>query len=223
MQRKIIALLLAVVMLFSICTMSGCRRGKAVDNTVSIKSDIDLGDATVTIPAGADVTLDLAGFTVSGTCNKGSSSALSVQNTAKLTITDSVGGGKLTYAAGSSNVGWAIYAEGELVLESGTIELTGSWSIGYCVDLRPNAWGTAHTAPASFVMNGGKIIRDGTPKFVFGDPRTMWDADLDVPQTTELLFKLREAGLDLPLDEFDVQKCAAVIAAEVRRKMEARG
>ena len=49
MQRKIIALLLAVVMLFSICTMSGCRRGKAVDNTVSIKSDIDLGDDIIEI------------------------------------------------------------------------------------------------------------------------------------------------------------------------------
>lgn len=81
----------------------------------------------------------------------------------------------------------------------------------------------AAKADRVIVMNGGKIIRDGTPKFVFGDPRTMWDADLDVPQTTELLYKLKEAGLDLPLDEFDVQKCAAVIAAEVRRKMEARG
>lgn len=49
MQRKIIAVLLAVVMLFSICTMAGCRRGQTVDNTVNIASDIDLGDEIIQI------------------------------------------------------------------------------------------------------------------------------------------------------------------------------
>ena len=49
MQKKIIAVLLSVVMLFSICTMAGCRRGQKVDNTVSITGDIDLGDDIIEI------------------------------------------------------------------------------------------------------------------------------------------------------------------------------
>ena len=49
MQRKIIAVLLAVVMLFSICTMAGCRRGQGGGNTVNINQDIDLGDDIIEI------------------------------------------------------------------------------------------------------------------------------------------------------------------------------
>ncbi len=37
MQKKILSVLLAVVMLFSICTMAGCRRGSGVDNTVNVQ------------------------------------------------------------------------------------------------------------------------------------------------------------------------------------------
>jgi len=61
-------------------------------------------------------------------------------------------------------------------------------------------------------MSGGKIIGDGSPAEIFGDPVTMWTAGLDVPQTTELLYKLREAGVRLPLDLFDPEDCAAAIA-----------
>jgi hypothetical protein len=67
--------------------------------------------------------------------------------------------GKITYAQGTSNVGWTIYNEGNLVLNSGTIELAGdSWSIGYAVDLRPNAWGAAYADASVFEMNGGTIV-----------------------------------------------------------------
>ena len=84
-----------------------------------------------------------------------------VNNGAKLTVLDSSEAqtGKITYAQGTSDTGWTIDLEGELVLESGTIELTGdSWSIGYAVDVRPNAWGTAYTNPTVFTMNGGKVV-----------------------------------------------------------------
>ena len=107
---------------------------------------------------GKTITLDLNGKTISGECNVSQASLVYIENNAGLTVEDRVGNGKLTYAAGSSNVGWTIDLKGALTLESGTIELTGSWSIGYAVDVRPNAWGVPYTNPTIFTMNGGQIL-----------------------------------------------------------------
>ena len=107
---------------------------------------------------GKTITLDLNGKTISGTCNASQASLVYIENNAGLTVKDGVGNGKLTYATGSSNVGWTIDLKGALTLEKGTIELTGSWSIGYAVDVRPNAWGTPYTNPTIFTMNGGQIL-----------------------------------------------------------------
>ena len=129
--------------------------------TVKLLANINLASDRLTIKAGNTVTIDLNGFIVSGTCDEGQDHMIMVENTAKLVICDSSATqtGKLTYAQGASNTGWAIDLEGELVLESGTIELTGdSWSIGYAVDVRPNAWGTAYTTGTVFTMKGGKIV-----------------------------------------------------------------
>ncbi|MBO5677646.1 MAG: hypothetical protein J6S02_05885 [Bacteroidaceae bacterium] len=123
---------------------------------VTMTADVALNNG-ITI-AGKAMTLDLNGKTVSGVCNAGSSSLVAVRNDANLTVKDGATGGKLTYAQGASNVGWTIFLEGALTLESGTIELTGSWSIGYAVDARPNAWGTAYNNPTIFTINGGELI-----------------------------------------------------------------
>ena len=116
---------------------------------------------TITIGTGKEITLDLNGKTLSGTCNAGQGHLIMVENGATLTVEDSSANadGKITFAQGTSNVGWVIDLEGELNLYSGTIELTGSsWSIGYAVDVRPNAWGTAYKTPTTFNMYGGKLI-----------------------------------------------------------------
>ena len=119
---------------------------------VVIIRDITLND-TLTIPAGKTVTLDLNGKTISKT--HGTEYAMiHVQNGAKLTIN---GDGAITYAAGGNKTGAAIWVEGALVQNGGTIEATGEWSFGFGVDLRPNAWATAYTNPATFVMNGGEV------------------------------------------------------------------
>ncbi len=125
---------------------------------VSLLGDVAL-DETVTI-SGKAITLDLAGKTVSGVCDANQSHMFMVSYGADLKIMDSSAdkSGKIVFATGNSATGWAIDVEGDLVLESGTIEITGSWSIGYCVDVRPNAWGTAYTEPTTFTMNGGKLI-----------------------------------------------------------------
>lgn len=124
--------------------------------TITMQESVTLA-GTVTV-AGKNITLDLNGKTISGVCNAGQASLVYIENNAGLTVKDGVGNGKLTYAQGSSNVGWTIDLKGALTLESGTIELTGSWSIGYAVDVRPNAWGTAYTNPTKFTMNGGQIL-----------------------------------------------------------------
>ena len=115
---------------------------------------------TITIGTGKEITIDLNGKTLSGTCNAGQGHLIMVENGATLNVEDSSANadGKITFAQGTSNVGWTIDLEGELNLYSGIIELTGSWSIGYAVDVRPNAWGTAYKTPTTFNMYGGKLI-----------------------------------------------------------------
>ena len=75
----------------------------------------------------------------------------------------------------------------------------------------------AARADRILVLNGGRIYADGTPAEVFGHPVKMWAAGLDVPQTTELCYKLRAEGLDVPLDVFDADECARIIAEEYTR------
>ena len=89
---------------------------------------------------------------------------------------------------------------------------------GITVILITHYMNEAAKADRIIVMNSGEIIGDGTPAEIFSSPEKMWDAGLDVPQTTELLFKLREAGLDLPLDEFDVNECAKTISRAISNK-----
>ena len=129
-------------------------------DTVELLANVDLDASTIKISVGKDIALDLNGKEISGVCNTGSGSLIAVPNTAKLTVKDSSNPstGKITYAAGTSNIGWTIYNEGNLVLESGTIELTGSWSIGYAVDLRPNAWGVGYANASVFELKGGNIV-----------------------------------------------------------------
>ena len=75
----------------------------------------------------------------------------------------------------------------------------------------------AARADRILVLNGGRIFADGTPAEVFGHPVRMWAAGLDVPQTTELCYKLRAEGMDVPLDVFDADECARIIAEEYTR------
>ena len=81
----------------------------------------------------------------------------------------------------------------------------------------------AAMADRILVMNQGTIILDGTPQEVFGNPEAMWAAGLDVPQTTELAYKLSRAGLSVPLDFFDPDDCAKAVAEAVLRKKGASG
>jgi len=126
---------------------------------IKFGKNIEAGSNTYTIPTGVSATLDLNGYILSGTCNTSQAHLIMVQNGAELSIKDSSseGTGKITYA-GDNSTGWAIDLEGKLNLYSGTIELTGTWFIGYSVDVRPNSWGTEYTEPTTFHMYGGKLV-----------------------------------------------------------------
>lgn len=78
----------------------------------------------------------------------------------------------------------------------------------------------AAVADKIIVLDHGRKISEGTPSEVFGDPERMWAAGLDVPQTTELLYRMKKAGLDVPLDVFDTAECAGVIAEAARKRAE---
>ena len=62
------------------------------------------------------------------------------------------------------------------------------------------------------VMSGGKIVADGKPKEVFTQVETMCAEGLAVPETTELIYGLRAAGWEIPLDALSVEECADAIA-----------
>ena len=61
------------------------------------------------------------------------------------------------------------------------------------------------------VMAKGKVIADGTPKEGFQDGEGLKAVGLTVPDTTELLWQLRQDGLDLPLDALSDEECAQAL------------
>lgn len=63
------------------------------------------------------------------------------------------------------------------------------------------------------VMDEGHIIMDGTPAEVFSKVEALHEAELDVPQPTELCDTLRKAGVDLPTDVLTVEDCVQALAA----------
>jgi len=61
------------------------------------------------------------------------------------------------------------------------------------------------------VMDKGKIVADGPPKEVFQDVEGLKAVGLTVPETTELLWLLRQEGLDVPLDALSDEECAQAL------------
>ena len=61
------------------------------------------------------------------------------------------------------------------------------------------------------VMAKGKVIADGAPKEVFQDVEGLKAVGLTVPDTTELLWQLRQQGFPLPLDALSDEECAQAL------------
>ena len=61
------------------------------------------------------------------------------------------------------------------------------------------------------VMAKGKVVADGTPKSVFSQVEELRRVGLTVPQTTALLWELRQEGYDVPLDALSDEECAQAL------------
>jgi energy-coupling factor transport system ATP-binding protein len=61
------------------------------------------------------------------------------------------------------------------------------------------------------VMDNGKIALDGTPKDVFKEVKILKDLGLDVPQVTELAYKLKQEGIDIPTEILTVDEMVRFI------------
>ncbi len=66
------------------------------------------------------------------------------------------------------------------------------------------------------VLDSGKIVLDGTPGEIFSQVELLNSLGLTVPQTTQLLWKLKEQGLPVSLDALTIDACAL----EIKRALE---
>ena len=63
------------------------------------------------------------------------------------------------------------------------------------------------------VMSGGQVAMDGTPREIFPQVERLQALGLEAPQTVALLYGLRRAGWDVPLDALSPEECAEAIVA----------
>ena len=69
----------------------------------------------------------------------------------------------------------------------------------------------AAQADRLIVMAKGRVAADGAPKEVFSQVEELRKVGLTVPQTTQLLWELRQAGYDVPLDALSDEECAQAL------------
>ena len=82
---------------------------------------------------------------------------------------------------------------------------------GITVVLITHHMNEAEHADRVIVMNDGLVVMDGTPREVFVRKDELEAIGLAVPDTVSLLFSLRAAGMDVPVDAITVDECADAI------------
>ena len=82
---------------------------------------------------------------------------------------------------------------------------------GITVVLITNHMDEAMDADRLIVMNDGRLVMDGTPAEVFTQVDALRAMGLAAPDTVELLYGLRQNGMDVPLTALTVDDCAAAI------------
>lgn len=123
---------------------------------VTLTKNYDLGENNVSVSAGTTLTLDLAGYSITG-----SSTNCGIENNGTLTISDSVGGGAITCSAG-----YGILSYGNLTVTGGTI--AGS-AAGVCLmggsgtiqgGTFTGSYGATAWSPATLAITGGTFSSD---------------------------------------------------------------
>lgn len=88
---------------------------------------------------------------------------------------------------------------------------------GITVVLITHHMNEAEDADRVAVMDDGKVIMDGAPRQVFTQVERLRSMGLTVPDTVDLLDRLRKDGLDVPLTALTVEECADAILAAVSK------
>lgn len=70
----------------------------------------------------------------------------------------------------------------------------------------------AESADRVLIISDGNIISDGTPCEIFSQVDKVKSAGLSVPQTTDLLYKMKLAGFDVENNVISADECANVIS-----------
>ncbi len=60
------------------------------------------------------------------------------------------------------------------------------------------------------VMDGGNVLTDDSPRQVFSSVEELKRHGLDVPQPTELVYRLKSAGIDFPAIPLSVEECVSL-------------
>lgn len=67
------------------------------------------------------------------------------------------------------------------------------------------------------VMKNGEIYTQGKPDTVFSNPKKLWKAGLEVPQSVELIYKLnKKLNLEIPIGVYGFDRCAGLIAEKIK-------
>ena len=89
---------------------------------------------------------------------------------------------------------------------------------GITVILITHHMNEAEDADRVIVMDDGRVAMDGTPRQVFSRIDELRSMGLTVPDTVDLLDRLRRDGIDVPLDALTVEECADAIFRAITAK-----
>jgi energy-coupling factor transport system ATP-binding protein len=76
----------------------------------------------------------------------------------------------------------------------------------------------AENADRVIVMNDGEIIADDKPKEIFKCVKKLKEVGLDVPQTTELLYSLKQKGFSVDTSMISIKDTAIEIAKSLSKE-----
>lgn len=76
----------------------------------------------------------------------------------------------------------------------------------------------ARYAERILVMNQGELVLDGAPAKVFRYRKELQEIGLDVPQSTNILYELRDRGMELDVNGITPEQAAQNIADYLRRQ-----
>lgn len=70
------------------------------------------------------------------------------------------------------------------------------------------------------VIDDGHILLDGTPEYVFQNVGLLHSVSLDVPQAAELMYKLRELDIKVPISVLNENDCVEVLSRLLEGKID---